>query len=71
MPSPFQSAEKVNVFDVVGAGDTFLAALTYGYLKYGRIEEAIPFANKAAAVAVQNPGTYTLTMDNVDRILNI
>ena len=26
-------AEKVNVFDVVGAGDTFLAALTYGYLK--------------------------------------
>ena len=38
-------AEKVNVFDVVGAGDTFLAALTYGYLKYGMIEEAIPLAN--------------------------
>ena len=39
-------AEKVNVFDVVGAGDTFLAALTYGYLKYGSIEKAIPLLTK-------------------------
>ena len=61
-------AEKVNVFDVVGAGDTFLAALTYGYLKYGRIEEAIPLANKAAAVAVSHRGTYILTQDDVDEI---
>jgi len=61
-------AEKVNVFDVVGAGDTFLAALTYGYLKYGRIEEAIPLANKAAAVAVSHRGTYILTQEDVDEI---
>ena len=62
-------AEKVNVFDVVGAGDTFLAALTYGYLKYGRIEEAIPLANKAAAVAVSHRGTYVLTEEDVKKIL--
>ena len=62
-------AEKVNVFDVVGAGDTFLAALTYGYLKYGRIEEAIPLANKAAAVAVSHRGTYVLTEEDVTKIL--
>jgi len=62
-------AEKVNVFDVVGAGDTFLAALTYGYLKYGRIEEAIPFANKAAAIAVSHTGTYVLTEEDVKKIL--
>ena len=61
-------AEKVNVFDVVGAGDTFLDALTYGYLKYGRIEEAIPLANKAAAVAVSHRGTYILTQEDVDEI---
>jgi len=61
-------AEKVNVFDVVGAGDTFLAALTYGYLKYGRIEEAIPFANKAAAIAVSHTGTYVLTKEDIDEI---
>ena len=62
-------AEKVNVFDVVGAGDTFLAALTYGYLKYGTIEKSIPFANKAAAVAVSHRGTYTLTEEDVKKIL--
>ena len=62
-------AEKVNVFDVVGAGDTFLAALTYGYLKYGRIEEAIPLANKAAAVAVSHRGTYVFTEEDVKKIL--
>ena len=63
-------AEKVNVFDVVGAGDTLLAALTYGYLKYGRIEEAIPFANKAAAIAVSHTGTYVLTEEDINEILH-
>ena len=62
-------AEKVNVFDVVGAGDTFLAALTYGFLKYGRIDKAIPLANKAAAVAVSHRGTYVLTKEDVNEIL--
>ena len=62
-------AEKVNVFDVVGAGDTFLAALAYGYLKYGRIDKAIPLANKAAAVAVSHRGTYVLTEEDVKKIL--
>ena len=62
-------AERVNVFDVVGAGDTFLAALTYGYLKYGTIEEAIPLANKAAAVAVSHRGTYVLKEEDVKTLL--
>ena len=62
-------AQKVNVFDVVGAGDTFLAALTYGYIKYGRIDKAIPLANKAAAVAVSHRGTYVLTKEDVNEIL--
>ena len=61
-------AEKVNVFDVVGAGDTFLAALTYGYLNSGSMEDAIPFANKAAAIAVSHTGTYVLTKEDVDGI---
>ena len=62
-------AEKVKVFDVVGAGDTFLAALTYGYLKYGSIEEAIPLANRAAAIAVSHTGTYVLGDDDVKNLL--
>jgi len=60
--------EKVNVYDVVGAGDTFLAALTFGYLKYGTIQQAIPLANKAAAIAVSNPGTYILTEKDIEQL---
>ena len=63
-------AEKVKVFDVVGAGDTFLAALTYGYLKYGTIDRAIPLANKAAAIAVSHTGTYVLKEEDVKTLLH-
>lgn len=62
-------AQKVKVYDVVGAGDTFLAALVYFYLRHGRIESAIPHANKAASIAVQNIGTYVLTEEDVNLLL--
>ena len=65
----FFPAQKVNVFDVVGAGDTFLAALTYGYLTKHTMEAAIPIANKAAAIAVSHPGTYVLKEEDVKKIL--
>ena len=57
------------VFDVTGAGDTFLAALVFYYIQLPSLDESINFANKCAAIAVQNPGTYTLTMEDVDAIL--
>lgn len=60
--------EKVSVFDVCGAGDTFLSALVYFYLECGTIEKAIPYANKAAAIAVQNFGTYVLSGDDINEI---
>lgn len=60
--------EKVSVFDVVGAGDTFLSALVYFYLECGTIEKAIPYANKAASIAVQNFGTYVLSGDDINEI---
>ena len=63
--------EKVDIFDAVGAGDTFLSALVYFYLKCGKIEEAIPYANKAAAIAVSNFGTYILTKEDVNDINTI
>lgn len=58
--------DKVPVSDLVGAGDTFLAALTYDYLCTKDISHAIMFANKAAAIAVQHPGTYVLQKHDVD-----
>ena len=61
-------AEKTKVYDVVGAGDTFLAALVYFHLLYGRIDRSIPYANKAASIAVQNFGTYVLTEEDVKNI---
>lgn len=48
--------EKVEVRDVVGAGDTFLAGLVYGYLKNNDIEEAIKIANRLASNVVTKKG---------------
>ena len=58
----------VSVFDVCGAGDTFLSALVYFYLLYGKIETAIPYANKAAAIAVTHFGTYVLSERDVNEV---
>jgi D-beta-D-heptose 7-phosphate kinase/D-beta-D-heptose 1-phosphate adenosyltransferase len=67
-------SEKVNVFDVVGAGDTFLAAFVYSYLTSlndaERIASSIIYANKAAAIAVQHFGSYTLTIDDIRSLNN-
>ena len=61
-------AVGVSVFDVCGAGDTFLSALVYFYLLYGKIDKAIPYANKAAAIAVTHFGTYVLSTEDVYEI---
>lgn len=60
--------EKVHVFDVVGAGDTFLAVLSYFYLLTGSIEKSIPYANKAASIAIQHTGTYILSKEDVQSL---
>lgn len=60
--------QEVSVYDVVGAGDTFLAALVYGYLKTKSIQESIPLANKAAAISVSHQGTYVLTAEDIHAI---
>jgi D-beta-D-heptose 7-phosphate kinase/D-beta-D-heptose 1-phosphate adenosyltransferase len=61
-------AIRCGVFDVCGAGDTFLASLVYFYLTKGSIETAIPFANKAASIAVSHFGTYVLNERDVYEI---
>lgn len=62
-------ANQVTVFDVVGAGDTFLAAFTYAFLTYNSdIEYAINFANRASAISVQHYGCYTLTQEDLGSI---
>tara|TARA_Y100000593_G_C4304740_1_gene335144 strand:- start:1662 stop:2393 length:732 start_codon:yes stop_codon:yes gene_type:complete len=50
----------VEVKDVSGAGDTFISALCYYYLKTNSIEESINFANECATTVVQKRGVSTV-----------
>lgn len=59
------TTKKVDVVDVCGAGDTFLAALTYQYLATNSVEEAIKFANKASSITVQHVGNYAPTLEEI------
>jgi D-beta-D-heptose 7-phosphate kinase/D-beta-D-heptose 1-phosphate adenosyltransferase len=54
-----------DVVDVCGAGDTFLAALAYKFLETNKMNEAVIFANKAAAITVQHIGVYAPRMEEI------
>lgn len=58
---------KVEVVDVCGAGDTFLAALCFKYLTSHSIKDAIRFANEAATISVQHSGVYVLSPDDLSK----
>jgi len=54
------SVEKVEVKDMSGAGDTFLAGLAVSYLKTNDIRQAIVFANECATKVVQRRGVNVI-----------
>jgi D-beta-D-heptose 7-phosphate kinase/D-beta-D-heptose 1-phosphate adenosyltransferase len=58
-------APAVEVVDVTGAGDTFLAALVYQYLVTTNIKKAVEFATRAASIAVQHVGVYAPTLEEI------
>lgn len=58
-------APNVEVADVTGAGDTFLAALVYNYLHTKDIKSAVDFAILASSVTVQHFGCYAPTMEEI------
>ncbi len=59
------AAPKVEVFDVCGAGDTFLSAVAYKYLENCDLDLAIRFAIKASAITVKNNGNYAPTLEEI------
>ena len=59
------SAPKVEVFDVCGAGDTFLSALTYRYLQTQDVSNSIEFAIKASSITVTHNGNYAPTLEEI------
>ncbi len=60
--------QVVKVFDVCGAGDTFMAALVYEFLRTKDMRKAIELANKAAAISVTHPGAYYLTGSDINSL---
>lgn len=52
--------KKVEIKDLSGAGDTFLASLVFGYLTTGNIDESIELANRHATIVVQKRGVTTI-----------
>ena len=53
-------SNSVEVFDVSGAGDTFLASFAIYHGVTNDIPAAIKFANKCASIVVQHKGTYSI-----------
>lgn len=58
-------APNVEVADVTGAGDTFLAALVFKYLHTNDIKQAVDFAILASSVTVQHFGCYAPTIEEI------
>ena len=54
-------AEKVEVVDICGAGDTFIAGFTKKYLETNDVSKSIVFANKVASVVIQEKGVSVYT----------
>lgn len=53
------NTKQIEIRDVCGAGDTFLAALVVHHLKTNNIEESIKFANISASKVVSKFGVCT------------
>lgn len=62
----FYETRKVEVFDVCGAGDVFLASLVYAFMNCKIIEKSIIYANSLATRSVTKNGTYKLTKGDID-----
>ena len=58
-------SEKVEMFDVCGAGDVFLASFVSSYIKGKGMEESIKLANHHASVSVTKHGVYTLQEEDI------
>lgn len=59
------TAPKVEVNDVVGAGDTFLSAMTYEYLRTRNMNDSLEFAIRASAITVQHRGVYAPSLEEI------
>jgi D-beta-D-heptose 7-phosphate kinase/D-beta-D-heptose 1-phosphate adenosyltransferase len=59
---------NVEVHDVTGAGDVFLATLCMFYLLTSSIEKSIPYANKLSSTSVQHEGSYVIQQTDLEKL---
>lgn len=59
-------ATQAEVYDVTGAGDTFIAALAYFWVDSGNVKDAIKLANIAAGISVSFSGCYQVTHHEIE-----
>lgn len=59
--------ERVEVSDVTGAGDCFLAAFVYGLTKGYNYRKCLEIATRAASKSVKHTGTYILKPEDVEQ----
>jgi D-glycero-beta-D-manno-heptose-7-phosphate kinase len=58
-------AQRIDVVDPCGAGDTYLAAFAWSMVHKQDVYAAMVFANNAAAVTCQHRGTYAPTLEEI------
>ena len=63
-------ARAKEVFDVTGAGDTFVSVLAASYTAGSSFEDAVYVANAAAGVVVGKLGAATVTKNEIEKELN-
>ena len=59
------SAKAKEVYDVTGAGDTFIAVLTASLLAGAKTNEACEIANTAAGIVVSKIGAASTTKEEI------
>ena len=52
--------EQVEILDISGAGDTFVAAFSKKYIETSDVEQSITFANECSSKVVQKRGVTTI-----------
>lgn len=58
-------ATPVEVMDVCGAGDTFLASFSYAHAATKNMKKALEIANRCASIACSHMGVYALSSEDV------
>lgn len=48
--------ERVEIKDMVGAGDTFISSFTYKYILTNNVSDSLRFANECSTIVVQHKG---------------